>query len=960
MQESIRLNYFKNTYDNLVKSQGEVHWELLCEFFSTHKSTLNKEDVPLFNLVRYVDEFDPHYPTQHIGLLADSEKHVSLRRKINLIQADALVLDYDGGITIDEAKHRFSDYEYLAYTSYNHLKDGETHKFRIVFPLVSPIPINARIRSLPLYEELASVLLEFAGPCDPVVTRPNQHYYIPATHPDRLEYARTWVNHGKILDWTEWVIPVTKEVMSNSAGYSQHKLKPNANNTLDPDTEFVTQEGVIKAKDVKKLYQKVQCPFHDDKKGSEFLKRFDDSGIVYFKCRHCGGFALKPHHTEDEISIDYNEDSNTACVGFEVCEMPFYYENPVVDRTKIKQELKKIKRNILEDQTQDRMTRYWSPVKSHILYLPEGSGKSQLAIEIVKDGMQVVFACQTWSQVYEKQREFQEALKSNIPKEHINVVVSHSFESRFKEKWKFSTVREGNSTGYKMNKINKDATIIQIMKAYPSISTKYIKLWWTIFSTDTDKISQSINKALEIQELLSVEYEEEFGEVLRESFKQTKCTGMVVTTFSQLRLLVTKGDFIPSNVLIWFDDPGLDDVADISPIEEIDYVINIEDKADAEELTNSVDDVKSSLKKSHGYSEDQVDETLKQIKLLQEGSIAVNSSKTKVIQGVYYDVRPAILSLGKSTIKHRMVFTTTELLTKRLLIDHLCKLMKPPVIHGMMEKVPYGRVTVIGTNKVRRRYDAIIPVIIRILDKKYKSNPVQLIADGLGSVYNHVNSKGVNCLTETDVLIEVSVPHPNEVKKVCAVLEVDYDIKRHEITIDMMLDKVHQAIGRNSGYRWKEKESVVLVDKKYHAEMIKSIRYNIDPENSVLIDKTQTMSSKEKRIQVSASPLTEHIEEHLNNVNQLISDKRSIKHTIDSVIKEIAEGDKRNLYIARLLTALTTFSKIELELESSEGGAENNNTKNYRYVWNHIMTKWVNELNQRKIMTDYQSCKKTD
>lgn len=71
-------------------------------------------------------------------------------------------------------------------------------------------------------------------------------------------------------------------------------------------------------------------------------------------------------------------------------------------------------------------------------------------------------------------------------------------------------------------------------------------------------------------------------------------------------------------------------------------------------------------------------------------------------------------------------------------------------------RMPYGQITVLGTDKVRRSQDAIIPIILRRLDKQ--NHPVQLIADGLGSEYNHTNSKGVNVLTEMDIVVEVSIP----------------------------------------------------------------------------------------------------------------------------------------------------------------------------------------------------------
>ncbi|MER8528267.1 DUF927 domain-containing protein [Mesorhizobium sp. M1272] len=60
------------------------------------------------------------------------------RRKIrNVIAVGYVGFDFDGGQTLEEAIARLLELgvTFAAYSSYNHLKDGETHKFRIVIPL---------------------------------------------------------------------------------------------------------------------------------------------------------------------------------------------------------------------------------------------------------------------------------------------------------------------------------------------------------------------------------------------------------------------------------------------------------------------------------------------------------------------------------------------------------------------------------------------------------------------------------------------------------------------------------------------------------------------------------------------------------------------------------------------------------------------------------------------------------
>ncbi len=60
------------------------------------------------------------------------------RGKKNVVAVSLLVLDYDEGITIPEAHELWSRWPHLIHTSWSHTP--ETHKFRVVLPLASPMP----------------------------------------------------------------------------------------------------------------------------------------------------------------------------------------------------------------------------------------------------------------------------------------------------------------------------------------------------------------------------------------------------------------------------------------------------------------------------------------------------------------------------------------------------------------------------------------------------------------------------------------------------------------------------------------------------------------------------------------------------------------------------------------------------------------------------------------------------
>ena len=124
---------------------------------------------------------------------------------------------------------------------------------------------------------------------------------------------------------------------------------------------------------------------------------------------------------------------------------------------------------------------------------------------------------------------------------------------------------------------------------------------------------------------------------------------------------------------------------------------------------------------------------------------------------------------------------------------------------------------------------------------KKNGHEVRLIADGLSSEFNHSNNKGRNDLNETNILVELSIPHPDEVKTICDALDMSFVKDRNEVRRLIMLDRMHQSIGRNSGYRYEGYECVVLVDKIYHKHIVEDTRYKIDRNNSVQIDRMTSM-----------------------------------------------------------------------------------------------------------------------
>jgi len=231
------LAIFENARDNRVKTTSFPTWGELVEFLGEHRVTTGTPDTKadkdrwMFTTAVYKDdsgEYDPaprniyqedeqgnRVLDQHgepivIGQEFPNDpetgRHYVRRSAANVLAYTALLLDYDGGQTIEWAQERFRRYAVAGYTSYSHLKDGRTHKFRVCIPFHEPIPTAE-------FEARKASFLEFAGSADPSTVAVSRGFYLPSVPQTRRHLADTWNHDGEPLDWTTlakrkpWVPP---------------------------------------------------------------------------------------------------------------------------------------------------------------------------------------------------------------------------------------------------------------------------------------------------------------------------------------------------------------------------------------------------------------------------------------------------------------------------------------------------------------------------------------------------------------------------------------------------------------------------------------------------------------------------------------------------------------------------------------------------------------------------------
>ncbi|WP_077343280.1 DUF5906 domain-containing protein [Pseudocolwellia agarivorans] len=137
-----------------------------------------------------------------------SGETVLLRKAVNIDKYSAVVVDIDGGMTINDVNERFNDLEYLGYTSYGHMTktitddegnesgkefDESVHKLRLVFLLKEPVDKDE------LLKRKQALLRRFEGADTSTFDRARL-FYTPSCPAHMLEHAKIWHNHGELFD----------------------------------------------------------------------------------------------------------------------------------------------------------------------------------------------------------------------------------------------------------------------------------------------------------------------------------------------------------------------------------------------------------------------------------------------------------------------------------------------------------------------------------------------------------------------------------------------------------------------------------------------------------------------------------------------------------------------------------------------------------------------------------------
>ncbi|MBN3804958.1 hypothetical protein GXB81_18150 [Paraburkholderia sp. Ac-20336] len=285
---ALQIHYtnFNSVYDNVVKPVLASWDELASMLVSSHPVVVgDKLALPSFSAWRYKSVDDPaidHGTDKHgKPLKCFSETHVR-RLKSNLVEMSMLVIDFDGGLPLDEVQQRFGEYEYVSFTSVRH-RHEDKDKARVVLPFTEPMRKAE-------FMQRKSAIERWIGHdvADDVTYEEGQVFLLPAVYEKYAAHARAWRNEGALLDWRMFesiplpaAQPKTAKAAVERNGQSEFRLMPN--DVLE------TAHGPIKVKDIDRKISKVRCPFpsHGDVKPTEFVA-VSKSRRPYLVCKKCG------------------------------------------------------------------------------------------------------------------------------------------------------------------------------------------------------------------------------------------------------------------------------------------------------------------------------------------------------------------------------------------------------------------------------------------------------------------------------------------------------------------------------------------------------------------------------------------------------------------------------------------------------------------------------------------------
>jgi hypothetical protein len=711
---------------------------------------------------------------------------------------NAIILDFDDYVewqTTIAAFAAFRKLEFVAYTSFNHQRSkGESDRARDKFRIVFPFKTSCTVKE---YQEISDYLLtEFAPKADRCLGNPNQIFTYVYCAEENAEQANLFYNEGEWLDWR--TLPRTEAQPAYVPGVS-FSTPSKADHYLPADHIFQLGKGLIRFGDVKSRIGRVYCPHHPDKSPGSFLNKTKNT--IYHHCSKCGTtkIAYEEPKPEDVIEAAATRSappvpmssSQVAAIQKEILGIS---EDDPVEPFSRERRVKLIERRCMTGLHEIMLLQAF-----------EGFGKSYYAVLEARRGNKVLFASSSNEQAAEQASSFE--------KLGLRVQLIPGREYLLRTLYKVEVQKSEETHPWDLERLSESKTKKWIMTHLKKTVEEAEKIWLHCTPPQADFVNYDIV-------CTTIARTQSFGKIQRARASLMLGRGVY---------LKDEERHLPKDCIVFFDDPEKTYFTKYAPYDEK-YIKRQQEKKR-----------KKIAKSEDGQSEL---EQLQEIPTTNKARLVIDgvSVKETTINGTHYFIRPDSLKLGYGLFDARLVFTTTELITTYLIKDMYPKIYHPKLMPD--QKMLAGEITMIKSNLAGAKRDAFLrPILARLKKEGFEC---ELIADGIGAKYNLLNSKGQNQLAESTTVIKLSEPHFEEVKKY--IDELNWDPSdAYQMKLALALDKLQQAIGRNSGYRWSDREGkqrkccYVVCEPRLHDDLLKAMRYHVE---TIVLQPSKEVGSK--------------------------------------------------------------------------------------------------------------------
>jgi hypothetical protein len=206
-EPTVFFTVYESLYDNRVLDEyrfDDVPWSDFTQLLATEHQVAERKDASkLLAPVRFLQtddeacqlaEFTAEDAERGRGRAGEPKRDgngrpCAWRGALNVDAWSMLPVDIDGQQSLEEALQFFGAYDHVGYTSFNHLADGKTEKFRLFLLLQQPTSHADLKARLP-------AVRRWLGDVDHSSVASARGFYLPSCPEARLSVARRWVNTG--------------------------------------------------------------------------------------------------------------------------------------------------------------------------------------------------------------------------------------------------------------------------------------------------------------------------------------------------------------------------------------------------------------------------------------------------------------------------------------------------------------------------------------------------------------------------------------------------------------------------------------------------------------------------------------------------------------------------------------------------------------------------------------------